>query len=126
MKKQIKPLEACRLDLFTSEDELREKYSEPIALRVLRIREEYNWFLSNPDAKDRQFVENVTSRFGLNKTQAYSDLALGAHIIILLFSRSDRHDCCSGRFGCDHTVIIYFYDSSVLRLPGQTDDILQI
>ena len=50
MKKQIKPLEACRLDLFTSEDELREKYSEPIALRVLRIREEYNWFLSNPDA----------------------------------------------------------------------------
>ena len=76
MKKQIKPLEACRLDLFTSEDELREKYSEPIALRVLRIREEYNWFLSNPDAKDRQFVENVTSRFGLNKTQAYSDLAI--------------------------------------------------
>ena len=76
MKKQIKPLEACRLDLFTSEDELKEKYSEPIVLRVLRIREEYNWFLSNPDAKDRQFVENVTSRFGLNKTQAYSDLAI--------------------------------------------------
>lgn len=76
MKKQIKPLEACQLDLFTSEDELREKYSEPIVLRVLRIREEYNWFLSNPDAKDRQFVENVTSRFGLNKTQAYSDLVI--------------------------------------------------
>ena len=76
MKKQIKPIDACRLDLFTSEDELREKYSEPIVARVIRIREEYNWFLSNPDAKDRQFVENAIARYGLNKTQAYSDLAI--------------------------------------------------
>ena len=74
--KQLQPIDACRLDLFTSEDELRQKYTEPIVARVLRIREEYNWFLSNPDAKDRQFVEAVTSRHGINKTQAYSDLAI--------------------------------------------------
>lgn len=73
---QLKPIDACRLDLFTSEDELRQKYTEAIVLRVLRIREEYNWFLSNPDAKDRQFVENAISRHGINKTQAYSDLAI--------------------------------------------------
>ena len=76
MRKQIKPIDACRLDLFTSEDELREKYSEPLASRVMRIREEYNWFLSNPDAKDRQFVENAIARFGINRTQAFSDLAI--------------------------------------------------
>ncbi|MBO4721355.1 MAG: hypothetical protein IKX31_07255 [Muribaculaceae bacterium] len=76
MRKQIKPIDACRLDLFTNEDELREKYSEPIASRVMRIREEYNWFLSNPDAKDRQFVENAIARFGINRTQAFSDLAI--------------------------------------------------
>ena len=76
MRKQIKPIDACRLDLFTNEDELREKYSEPIASRVMRIREEYNWFLSNPDAKDRQFVENSIARFGINRTQAFSDLAI--------------------------------------------------
>ena len=74
--KQLKPIDACRLDLFTSEDELRQKYTEAIVLRVLRVREEYNWFLSNPDAKDRQFVENAISRHGINKTQAYSDLAI--------------------------------------------------
>ena len=74
--KQLQPIDACRLDLFTNEDELRQKYTEPIVARVLRIREEYNWFLSNPDAKDRQFVEAVTSRHGINKTQAYSDLAI--------------------------------------------------
>ena len=76
MRKQIKPIDACRLDLFTNEDELREKYSEPIASRVMRIREEYNWFLSNPDAKDRQFVENAIARFDINRTQAFSDLAI--------------------------------------------------
>ena len=74
--KQLQPIDACRLDLFTSEDELRQKYIEPIVLRVLRIREEYNWFISNPDAKDKQFVEAVISRHGINKTQAYSDLAI--------------------------------------------------
>ena len=73
---QLKPIDACRIDLFTSEDELRLKYTEAIVLRVLRIREEYTWFLSNPDAKDRQFVENTISRHGINKTQAYSDLAI--------------------------------------------------
>ena len=76
MRQQLKPIDACRLDLFTSEDELRDKYSDVIVERVLRIRDLYNWFLSNPDAKDRQFVENAVSRYGLNKTQAYSDLAI--------------------------------------------------
>ena len=76
VKQQIKPIDACRLDLFTGEEELREKYDMRIVARILRVREEYNWFLSNPDAKDRQFVETVMSRHGINKTQAYSDLAI--------------------------------------------------
>ena len=76
MKKQLKPLDVCLLDLFTNEDELRVKYDERIVVRVLRIRDEYNWFLSNPDAKDRQFVEAAISRHGINKSQAYSDLVI--------------------------------------------------
>jgi len=74
--KQLPAIDVCRLDLFTAEDELREKYTEPIVARVLRIRDEYNWFLSNPDAKDRQFVEAALSRYGINRTQAFSDLAI--------------------------------------------------
>ncbi len=69
-------LEICRLDLFTAEDELRERYPDSIVTRVLRVREEYNWFLSNPDAKDRQFVENAVSRFGISKSLAYNDLGI--------------------------------------------------
>ncbi len=73
---QHNTLEVCRVDLFTAEDELRLRYPDVIADRVLRIREEYNWFLSNPEAKDRQFVENAVSRFSISKVLAYSDLAI--------------------------------------------------
>ena len=42
----------------------------------MRIRDEYNWFLSNPDSKDRQFVEQAVSRHGVSRMQAYNDLAV--------------------------------------------------
>ena len=74
--KRPETIDACRLDLFTSEDELRQKYAEDIVARILRVREEYNWFISNPDAKDRQFVEAALSRYGINRSQAFSDLAI--------------------------------------------------
>ena len=74
--RQLPAIDVCRIDLFTAEDELRQKYDERIVLRVLRIREEYNWFLSNPDAKDRQFVDLVVSRYGICRARAFSDLAI--------------------------------------------------
>ena len=69
-------LEICRLELFTAEGELRERYADGIVARILRVREEYNWFLSNPDAKDRQFIDNAVSRFGISKSLAYTDLSI--------------------------------------------------
>lgn len=88
MKQQLKPIDACRLDLFTSEEELREKYDIRIVARILRVREEYNWFLSNPDAKDRQFVETAMARHGINKTQAYGDLAIVKALLPMLSQAS--------------------------------------
>ena len=85
---QHNTLEVCRTDLFTAEDELRLRYPDAIADRVLRIREEYNWFLSNPDAKDRQFVENAVSRFSISKVLAYSDLAIVKAILPYLSQAS--------------------------------------
>ena len=38
MSKLPSPIDACRLDLFTAEDELREKYPVALAERVLRLR----------------------------------------------------------------------------------------
>ena len=69
-------LELCRSDLFTKEDELRQAYPQLLVDRVLRVRDMYNWCIANPDAKDRQFVEQELSRYDISKVVAYSDLAI--------------------------------------------------
>ena len=73
---QHNTLDVCRVDLFTTREVLEERYPLVIVAAVLRIRDEYNWFLSNPDAKDRQFVEQAVSRHGISRMQAYNDLAV--------------------------------------------------
>lgn len=69
-------LELCCSDLFTKEDELRQAYPQLLVDKVLRVRDMYNWCIANPDAKDRQFVEQELSRYDISKVVAYSDLAI--------------------------------------------------
>lgn len=69
-------LELCRSDLFTKEDELRQAYPQLLVDKVLRVRDMYNWCIANPDAKDRQFVEQELSRYDISKVVAYSDLTI--------------------------------------------------
>ena len=61
-------------DLFTAEEELRSKYPTSSVDRVLRRRAMYNWFISNPEAKDKEFVDECISRYNISKTLAYDDL----------------------------------------------------
>ena len=63
-----------QVDLFTSEEVLREKYPDVSVERVLRLRAMYNWFISNPESKDKEFVDECLSRYGVSKTLAYDDL----------------------------------------------------
>lgn len=69
-------LEICRTDLFTKEVELQERYPQVIVDKVLRIREMYNWFISNPDGTDREFVAELCQRHDISKVTAYADLAI--------------------------------------------------
>ena len=85
---QHNTLEVCRVDLFTSREVLEERYPLVIVAAVLRIRDEYNWFLSNPDAKDRQFVEQSVSRHGISRMQAYNDLAVVKALLLNLAQAS--------------------------------------
>ena len=41
-------------DFFTAEDELRKELPAASVERVLRLRELYNWVISNPDCKDKE------------------------------------------------------------------------
>lgn len=63
-----------QVDFFTSEDVLMDKYPDVSVERVLRLRGMYNWFISNPESKDKEFVDECLSRYGVSKTLAYDDL----------------------------------------------------
>lgn len=69
-------IEVCRADLFTKEAELRERYPQVIVDKVLRVREMYQWFISNPDGTDREFIAEVCQRHDISRVTAYSDLAI--------------------------------------------------
>lgn len=81
-------LELCRTDLFTKEDELRERYPQSVVDKVLRVREMYSWFISNPDCTDREFVAELLQRHDISKVTAYSDLAVVKTLLPLLASSS--------------------------------------
>ena len=81
-------IEVCRAELFTKEVELRERYTGALVDKVLRVREMYNWFISNPDGTDREFVAEVCQRHGIHRTTAYSDLAVVKSLLPMLGSAS--------------------------------------
>ena len=81
-------VEICKRDLFTAEAELMERYGPETVQKLLRVREEYTWFMANPDAKDRVFINEVRSRFSIGVTQAYADLSLVKALLPTLSSAS--------------------------------------
>ncbi|WP_289769197.1 hypothetical protein [Muribaculum intestinale] len=83
------PLEACKVDLFADESELREKYPVAIAARVMRLREMYNYWLANPSMKDRQLRDTIMSRFGVSQSTAYSDINI-IHQLVPMLSQKSR------------------------------------
>ena len=88
MANLISALDACRVDLFASESELREKYSVALAERVMRLREMYNYWLANPSMKDRQLRDALMSRYGISQSVAYSDIHTLQQLVPLLSNKS--------------------------------------
>ena len=81
-------IEVCRADLFTRESELLERYPQVLVDKVLRVREMYNWFISNPDGTDREFVAEVMQRHDISKVTAYSDLAIVKALLPMMSTAS--------------------------------------
>ena len=81
-------LEVCRSDLFTKEADLLQRYPQVLVDKVLRVREMYNWFISNPDGTDREFVSEICQRHEISKVTAYGDLAIVKTLLPALGSAS--------------------------------------
>lgn len=86
----ISTIDLCKQHLFTSAEELRvQRFTEAQIGRVLRLRDMYSWVLANPEAKDRQFIEEELSRgYASHRSQAYSDLAVIKALVPLLSTAS--------------------------------------
>ena len=89
MANLLSPLDACKVDLFASETELREKYPVALAERVMRLREMYNYWLANPSMKDRQLRDAIMSRYNVSQSTAYSDISI-IHQLVPLLSQKSR------------------------------------
>lgn len=81
-------IEVCKTDLFTPEADLNERFGPVTVAHVMRIREEYQWALANPDFADRQFIEQFQDRTGLKRAQLYADLSIIKQILPALASAS--------------------------------------
>ena len=81
-------IEVCRTDLFTKVEDLQSRYPQTLVDKVLRVREMYNWFISNPDGTDREFVAELLQRHSVSKVTAYSDLAIVKSLLPMLVSAS--------------------------------------
>lgn len=83
-------LDLCKKNLFLPVEEMRSnKCTELQIARVLRLRDMYSWVLANPDAKDRQFIEEELARgYAAHRSQAYADLAVIKALMPLLTSAS--------------------------------------
>lgn len=81
-------MEVCRAELFTKESELQQRYPQVLVDKVLRVREMYNWFISNPGSNDREFVAEVCQRHDISRVTAYSDLAIVKTLLPTLGSAS--------------------------------------
>ena len=68
--------EIAQSDFFTPETELKERLPQVAIDRLLRLRQMYNWFISNPESKDKEFVDEAIYRYGVSKTLAYDDLKI--------------------------------------------------
>lgn len=81
-------LEVCRTDLFTKESELRERYPEETVLKVLRVRNMYSYYISNPEATDREIIESVQAVYKVHRATSYSDLAVVKALLPMLATAS--------------------------------------
>lgn len=83
-RQRPKTIDVVKTDLFSPLDVIQRKYDKVTVARLIRLRAEYEWMLSNPDARDRQFVEEFLCRVDCAESQLYADLHLLKQMVPML------------------------------------------
>lgn len=83
-----KLIDAARDDLFSPQSDLEQRYDVKLVNALMRIRDEYQWTLANPDQPDRAFVDTMVARHGMSERAVYADLAIIKQLLPALQSSS--------------------------------------
>lgn len=83
-----KLIDAARDDLFAPQSDLEQRYDVKLVNALMRIRDEYQWTLANPDQPDRAFVDTMVARHGMSERAVYADLAIIKQLLPALQSSS--------------------------------------
>lgn len=83
-----KIIDVARTDLFTPQSDLEQRYDSKTVSALMRIRDEYQWTLANPDKPDRAFVDTMVARHGMSERAVYADLAVIKQLLPALQSSS--------------------------------------
>lgn len=83
-----KIIDVARTDLFTPQSDLEQRYDYKTVNALMRIRDEYQWTLANPDKPDRTFVDTMVARHGMSERAIYGDLAIIKQLLPALQSSS--------------------------------------
>ena len=81
-------IDVARTDLFTPQPDLEQRYDSKTVSALMRIRDEYQWTLANPDKPDRAFVDTMVARHGMSERAVYADLAVIKQLLPALQSSS--------------------------------------
>lgn len=81
-------IDVARTDLFTPQSDLEQRYDSKTVSALMRIRDEYQWTLANPDKPDRTFVDTMVARHGMSERAVYADLAVIKQLLPALQSSS--------------------------------------
>lgn len=85
---QVKTLDLCREEMFTSKEELLQRYDEKRVEHLMRLREMYNWCLQTPSEPDRRIIDRYMGKYGVCQSKAYADLAVIKQLLPALASAS--------------------------------------
>ena len=69
-------IELAKADLYTSKEELAQKYPAVQVDHLVRLRDMVTWCIAFPDMKDRQFVDEFKARYSISLVTAYADLKI--------------------------------------------------
>lgn len=69
-------IDIAKVDLYTKREELEQRYAVTQVEHIIRLRDMVTWCIANPDMKDRQFVDEIMSRYTISQVTAYADLKI--------------------------------------------------